>query len=288
MISLRIRLIIQLGHIAEHDKGDSDKSKTVLCLEGEYSASNRLKLLAEGRGDDRWMTRAQAESIGGTIDPKVEGVDLEQWQYRDDDGTPLSSPKVSRFTVFNAEDVIGLKTEKAQEGPDHVAAYKDLIETLGFVMTKDSHNTYVQKEGEGIRYELGGASYPMGEAIVEKLGIRDNADLCACLIGGLLESAVSTYDKHTSYEPMVKKLGQGELLRKDHNALYRAARDADKAISWALNPELRQEIEREFELKKSGKLHALDNRGYESHGVDIPIDPSVVEIKDRHYINVSF
>ena len=302
-----------VGHIAEHDKDDIAESKAILVVEGEYSASNRLNLLVEGLdkgyGDDRWMTRGQAESLGYTIDPKTEGVELEHWKFTerrpaidnethepalDDEGKPvfkdysLIHPELSTFTVFNGQDIIGLKSEKFPEGPDGTEVYMDLITSLGFEITKDANNTYVQKDGKGARYQLGGASYPVGEAIVEKLGIRDDNNLCACLIGGLLESAISSYDKHTCYEPDSRP--QADLMRKDHNAIYRAARDADKAVAWALNPELRQKIEREFELRKAGTLHSMNihSNAFEHFGTDYPIDPNVVEIKDRHYVHVPY
>ena len=293
--------------IVEHDESRNTSSRGL--IDGEYSASNRLRLILEGRDDDRWMTLAQAESLGYTIDPKTEGVKLEYWQFTEersifnDDGEPvldadgnylfeevsLPCPKLSSFTVFNGEDVIGLEAYKTPQGGysrENVAAFNDVLTSFGYELSESADEMFFGKKDDRFAYKLGEAPYVLGGDIVEKLGISDNAELCARLTGGLLEILLPMHDKYSYSQWDVGP--QVDLIRKDHNAIYRAARDADKVVAWALNPELRQGIEKEFELKKVGSMQAMRQIRGSEFGSDYRPDVDIVEIKDRHYINVPF
>jgi antirestriction protein ArdC/phage/plasmid primase-like uncharacterized protein/predicted RNA methylase len=93
-----------------------------------YRGINAVHLMAQGRGDSRWMTYRQAENAGGQVRRGEKGTSIQYWEFTrerkklDEKGNPvldsqgqpvkvevkLERPRVFFATVFNAEQIEGI------------------------------------------------------------------------------------------------------------------------------------------------------------------------------------
>ncbi len=93
-----------------------------------YKGINAIFLLAQGRGDPRWMTYKQAAAAGAQVRRGEKGTPVQYWKFTeqqtklDDNGKPvldndghpvkvsvaLERPRVFFATVFNGEQIDGL------------------------------------------------------------------------------------------------------------------------------------------------------------------------------------
>ncbi|WP_243637478.1 ArdC family protein [Parashewanella curva] len=124
-----------------------------------YKGANALWLAMQGRGDSRWMTYKQAQSIDAQVKRSERGTLVQYWKLfdkvikkdsndkpmLDKDGKPikvtvkLDKPKVFSAIVFNAEQIEGLpelETNTAPEWQRHQRAEK-LIQNFGVPVHHD-------------------------------------------------------------------------------------------------------------------------------------------------------
>ncbi len=100
-----------------------------------YKGINAIHLMAQGRGDARWLTYKQAEAVGAQVKKGERGTPVQYWKFsdeyekRDEQGRPvldakgepaketvvLERPRVFFATVFNAEQVDGLPPLERKE-----------------------------------------------------------------------------------------------------------------------------------------------------------------------------
>lgn len=93
-----------------------------------YKGINAIHLMAQGRGDQRWMTYNQAAGAGAQVRKGEKSTQIQYWQWTqerdklDENGRPilngegkrvqetvqLERPFMRRFAVFNAEQIDGL------------------------------------------------------------------------------------------------------------------------------------------------------------------------------------
>ena len=96
-----------------------------------YKGINAIHLMAQGRDDSRWMTYKQAGAAGAQVRKGEKGTPVQYWKFSeeqdklDDQGRPirdangekvkqtvqLERPRVFFATVFNAEQIDGLRDE---------------------------------------------------------------------------------------------------------------------------------------------------------------------------------
>ncbi len=127
--------------------------------ENRYKGINAMWLMAQGYGDQRWMTYKQAQDIGAQVRKGEKGTGIQYLKFhdekilRDDNGKPvmnadgesikqitkLDRPRVFFATVFNAEQIDGLppmppKIEQAwqaQERAENILAASGAIISHG-------------------------------------------------------------------------------------------------------------------------------------------------------------
>lgn len=100
-----------------------------------YKGINLLRLMAEGRSDNRWMTYRQASSVGAQVEKGEKATSIQYWKFfdertkldekkkpvRDAEGNlikefiKLERPKVFYASVFNAEQISGLPELEVKE-----------------------------------------------------------------------------------------------------------------------------------------------------------------------------
>ncbi|EWS66578.1 DNA primase TraC [Hydrogenophaga sp. T4] len=100
-----------------------------------YKGINAIHLMAQGRGDSRWLTYKQAEAVGAQVKRGERGTPVQYWKFadeqeaRDAQGRPvldakgepvkekvmLERPRVFFATVFNAEQIEGLPPLQRKE-----------------------------------------------------------------------------------------------------------------------------------------------------------------------------
>lgn len=100
-----------------------------------YKGINAIHLMAQGRGDSRWLTYKQAEAVGAQVKRGERGTPVQYWKFadeqdaRDAQGKPvldakgepvkekvmLERPRVFFATVFNAEQIEGLPPLQKKE-----------------------------------------------------------------------------------------------------------------------------------------------------------------------------
>lgn len=103
-----------------------------------YKGINAIHLMAQGRGDSRWLTYRQASAVGAQVRKGEKGTSVQYWKFheeqtkRDEQGKPvldehgkpekiqvrLERPRVFFATVFNAEQIDGLPPQQHQEKPE--------------------------------------------------------------------------------------------------------------------------------------------------------------------------
>lgn len=100
-----------------------------------YKGINAINLMAQGRGDSRWMTYKQAKAAGAQVRKGEKGTTIQYWKFSDEqkkfdaNGRPvldgqgqpvketvrLERPRVFLATVFNAEQIDGLPPLERKE-----------------------------------------------------------------------------------------------------------------------------------------------------------------------------
>ena len=120
--------------------------------EKRYKGINAIRLMMEGRSDQRWMTYKQAQAEGAQVRKGEKGTSIQYWKFseertkKDDNGkpvidtngepvkenVPLERPRVFFATVFNAEQIDGLppmqrkeQTWNPIERAEHILATSD-------------------------------------------------------------------------------------------------------------------------------------------------------------------
>jgi len=126
-----------------------------------YKGSNAMWLEMQGRGDPRWMTYKQAQSVGAYVRKGEKGTLVQYWKFRDsvlqkdELGIPrrdaegnklyttveLEKPKVFSAVVFNAEQIDGLPPleVKTPDWDTHERA-EALLEASGVEIRHDQAN----------------------------------------------------------------------------------------------------------------------------------------------------
>ncbi|EPJ2694282.1 zincin-like metallopeptidase domain-containing protein [Vibrio cholerae] len=100
-----------------------------------YKGVNAIHLMAQGRGDNRWMTYKQASAAGAQVRKGEKGTPVQYWKFSeeqnklDDNGKPvldgqgkpvketvmLERPRVFFATVFNGEQIDGMPPLEQKE-----------------------------------------------------------------------------------------------------------------------------------------------------------------------------
>lgn len=100
-----------------------------------YKGVNAIHLMAQGRGDNRWLTYKQAKAAGAQVRKGEKGTPVQYWKFSeeqnklDDNGKPvldgqgkpvketvmLERPRVFFATVFNGEQIDGMPPLEQKE-----------------------------------------------------------------------------------------------------------------------------------------------------------------------------
>ena len=129
-----------------------------------YKGFNAVWLMAQGRGDSRWMTYKQAQEIGAQVRAGEHGTTILYWKFdetrarkdeqgkivKDSEGKTvyqtvrLEKPRAFYATVFNAEQIDGLppKVARTQEW-DPIKRAEGILEATGArIMHKAGNEAY--------------------------------------------------------------------------------------------------------------------------------------------------
>lgn len=228
-----------------------------------FRGGNAFALMSTGFADPRWCTLEQAEQSGWKVNRGATSTVVEFWRYaqtsqqRNDAGkvetvrVPLAHPTVRYVHLFNAAQVTGMPAPSADTS---------MREQTAEQLLASSAVTIIHQRGAQERYDVARdsvylppeSSYPTREqylaAAVHQLAAamdhparahlsrRENDDeraliheLGGVLIGGRLglRGEPSAATRHWAPQ-------WATLLRRDSNALFRAAREAERLVEYAL------------------------------------------------------
>lgn len=122
-----------------------------------YKGINAIHLLAQGYGDNRWLTYKQAAALGAQVRKGQRGTGIQYWKFADEEtktddagrpvldgnGQPvkvsvqLERPRVFYATVFNAEQIDGMppRAPKPEHTWDSVERAEQILVASGAVIT---------------------------------------------------------------------------------------------------------------------------------------------------------
>ena len=117
-----------------------------------YKGFNAIWLMAQGRGDSRWLTYKQAESLGAQVRSGEQGTTIQYWKFEESraqkdaqgkriknsegetlyEKVRLERPRAFFATVFNAEQMNGLAPEPVKKtGWDPLKRAEGILEATG-------------------------------------------------------------------------------------------------------------------------------------------------------------
>lgn len=124
-----------------------------------YRGINAIHLMAQGYGDQRWMTYKQATAADAQVRKGEKGTLVQYWKFteerlkKNDDGTivigkddqpvkeivQLERPKVFNAVVFNAEQIDGLPplTVSKEKSWNSIERAEDILKTSGAIIRHD-------------------------------------------------------------------------------------------------------------------------------------------------------
>ena len=85
--------------------------------------------------------------------------------------------------------------------------------------------------------------YHMAEGVLDKMGVVENIDLRAQIILDFTSSQI----RGNEAVEFIDIQDHADFIEADHNAIFRAAANVSQAIEWAIDPERRQDIERDIQ-----------------------------------------
>jgi antirestriction protein ArdC len=265
----------------------------------EYRGGNRLWLDCQGYVDPRWCTYKLATKQGWQVRKGEKSTLIEYWQWTqrqvDEQGqvreVKLDQPRVYFTRVFNIQQmehapkyqppVLSWTPEEAAESilrASKATILHDKQDVAFYSPTKDEiHLPPPALFGTAIGYyatalhELGhwsGHPERLNRDLFNKFGTPDYAreELRAELASYFLASRLSIpHDpgQHAAYIG-----GWIDALRKDHNELFRAARDAERISEYVL--EFQREKEREQGKQQGNKQAALPTLAVENMAKPAP------------------
>lgn len=269
----------------------------------KYRGINNLSLQCEGRTDPRWMTYKQAAAKEYQVRKGEKGTGIVFWQFtkqvnkkdssgrsiKDAKGKPvkqlvkLSSPRLFRSTVFNAEQIDGVpaleKPKRLDDFQIHQRAEGILVQSGADISFGGDRAFYSKREDriqlpERESFKSEGDFYATAlHEIGHWTGHSDRLD--RDMSGGFgspkyaeeeLRAEISSYmmsgelelphdpSNHVSYiEHWIKK------LEDDPTEIYRATKDADQIKDYTLAFDLTLQQENEHELKQDppSKVYAV-------------------------------
>lgn len=128
-----------------------------------YKGVNAIHLMAQGRGDNRWMTYKQAKAAGAQVRKGEKGTPVQYWKFSeeqnklDDNGKPvldgqgkpvketvmLERPRVFFATVFNGEQIDGmppLEQKEKTQAWDAVERAEHILKASGADIRHGEHD----------------------------------------------------------------------------------------------------------------------------------------------------
>jgi antirestriction protein ArdC/phage/plasmid primase-like uncharacterized protein len=126
-----------------------------------YKGINAIHLMAQGRGDQRWMTYKQAAAVGAQVRKGEKGTPIQYWKFTeeqtktDEHGKPvldrdgkavkeeikLERPRVFYATVFNAQQIDGLPPMQRKEQIwDAVDRAEQILKSSGALIHHGEHD----------------------------------------------------------------------------------------------------------------------------------------------------
>lgn len=230
-----------------------------------YQGGNHLWLNCQGFADPRWCTYKQAHEKGWQVRKGERSTHVEYWQWHKDEKDEqgkiiqrkLDQPRVFYATVFNAQQIDGVPSLERPESPwspeeaaenilqaSGAAIYYDKSDTAFYSPTHDQiHMPPRMMFGDAAAFygvalhELGhwsGHESRLARDLAHKFGTEGYAkeELRAELASYFLSAKLGIpHDpsQHAAY------IGNWiEVLRKDHNELFRAAKDAEQITEFVL------------------------------------------------------
>jgi antirestriction protein ArdC len=230
-----------------------------------YQGGNSLWLQCQGYVDPRWCTYKQAQRHGWQIRKGEKAAVVEYWKWGEQKkdeadntvGTKLDVPKVFYAHVFNAAQIEGVPeiVPAALDWKPESAAEHILVASGAQIVHDQSDRAFYSPQRDEIHlppkqaflgadryystalHELGhwsGHESRLGRDLSGRFGSEDYAreELRAELASFFLSSRLGIpHDpgNHAAYvESWIK------ALRKDHNEIYRAAKDAERITEFVL------------------------------------------------------
>jgi putative DNA primase/helicase len=126
-----------------------------------YKGINAIHLMAQGRGDQRWMTYKQAAALGAQVRKGEKGTPIQYWKFTeeqtktDEYGKPvldrdgkavkeeikLERPRVFYATVFNAQQIDGLPPmQRKEQAWDAIDRAEQILKSSGALIHHGEHD----------------------------------------------------------------------------------------------------------------------------------------------------
>jgi antirestriction protein ArdC/phage/plasmid primase-like uncharacterized protein len=119
-----------------------------------YRGINAIHLLAQSRGDPRWMTYNQAKSQGAQVRKGETGTRIQFWQFHEerDNGerVKLERPRILSAVVFNADQIDGLPEVKPTLPDWNPAERAENILAASGANIKGGSHAYYQPDTDSI------------------------------------------------------------------------------------------------------------------------------------------
>ena len=230
-----------------------------------------MEMAKRASDDPRFMTRYGAEAAGYEISEDAKGINIERWLSRKSEVEEVAYSSceaiVSGLMVYHASDIEGIKPYKSyldlsfdKDAVHPHDAAESMLERAGIEIVNDqtkksfydketdkihmpSVDSYINnKDGyKGKESYLASALYHVGEGVLHKMGIVENIDLRAQVFSSLVSSEIGI----ESPSMFIDFKDHADFIENDHNAIFRAAYNANRAAIWVNEPEKRQSIEME-------------------------------------------
>ncbi len=253
-----------------------------------YSGFNnfmlQIKAKEEGYKDPRWMTYSQAKDAGASVKEGEHSTQIEYWQMNE-----LSRPEVFYAQVFNAEQIDGLEPYKAPKRDfDPIEEAQKTIKKSGInikpveLKYDDESPPPYDKFSNTISYAYYDRDTLNDELIYQPEVLREIASVALNRVDHSIQD--TKFRSDIASMMLAERLGTGmpsdclcymsdSYLESDPNEVVRTFCDAEKAVTWILEPEKRPELERQA---------AKEAEASASKAVD------AIKPEARHYINVPY
>lgn len=236
----------------------------------QFRGGNAIALLAAGFNDPRWCSEEQARANGWRVRSGEASSVVEYWQYADvverrtDEGqiekvrVPRAEPIVKYAHVFNAAQIDGMPERPQQRATLEVPvderrhAVDSVATGLGISIIHDSDVGAVYDAQRGVVRTRPIAAYATQDEYNADL-VRSLAWACgdASRAGGIVGGGqpadglaidiaatlmcAQLGARYVAPDPSRQDLGQwSELIGRDPNAIYKAAREAERIAAFAL------------------------------------------------------